>query len=257
MPKISFAACTTILILSVKPVVFTPGPGEPQGVLVFVVTRHVIVRLKQLITQLTRLTWFLGSESVAHIKVKTKTSSPCGSPGPGVKTAGLNSQSHSLCFPTVPDLSGSFLLVPFSSLTLLVASAYDIFLFTLVLSISDSFILLSHCFAPASWLPPECKQTACYTVSSLPSHTSCICSSLSYKLLPRAHILGTNNISMAPFQILSPYSSHNLNTPSPVVPLQIQLILTNYPALFLLYGFSATSPHKLPPPPEIILPPHQ
>ena len=39
--------------------VANPGPGEPQGVLPFVVTQQLIEQLKQLITQLTLITWFL------------------------------------------------------------------------------------------------------------------------------------------------------------------------------------------------------
>ena len=50
--------------------VLTPGPGEPQGVLAIV--EHSIDQLKQLITQLTHLTWFLGSELVADVKAKNK-----------------------------------------------------------------------------------------------------------------------------------------------------------------------------------------
>ena len=53
-------------VLGSSLLVLNPGPGEPQGVLAFVVTQ-------QLITQLTQLTWFLGSESVADFTVKTKT----------------------------------------------------------------------------------------------------------------------------------------------------------------------------------------
>ena len=41
----------------------------------------------------THLTWFSGSELVAHIKPKTKTSRPCSPPGPGMKIAGL----YNLC----------------------------------------------------------------------------------------------------------------------------------------------------------------
>ena len=43
-----------------RAVVLNPGSGEPQGVLAFVVTQQLIDQLKQLITQLTHLTWFLG-----------------------------------------------------------------------------------------------------------------------------------------------------------------------------------------------------
>ena len=45
---------------------------------------------KQMMTQLTHLTWFLGSEPVADFKVKTKTSTPCGSPGTGLPTPALD-----------------------------------------------------------------------------------------------------------------------------------------------------------------------
>ena len=70
-----------------KPVVLNPGRGEPQSVLAFVVTQQLIDQWKQLITQLTHLTW---SEVVADFKVKTKASTPCSSPGPGLRTAVLN-----------------------------------------------------------------------------------------------------------------------------------------------------------------------
>ena len=49
--------------------VLTPGPGEMQGVLAFVVNQHLIDQLKQL----AHLTWFLGSKLVGDIKVKSKT----------------------------------------------------------------------------------------------------------------------------------------------------------------------------------------
>ena len=93
-------------------------------------------------------------------------------------------------------------------------------------------------------------------LSTCPSHISYTCSSLSYKLLQHDHNLGTKNTSMPPFRIPSPYSSHNLKTPSPIAPHQTQLKLTNYHAHFLLYNFSAASHHKLPPPQEKILPLH-
>ena len=54
------------------PVVVTPGPGEPRGVQVLVFTQHLIDPLKQLITQLTHLAWFIGSEMMADIKTKAK-----------------------------------------------------------------------------------------------------------------------------------------------------------------------------------------
>ena len=44
-----------------------------------------------MITQLIHLTWFLGSELVADLKAKTKSSTPCGSPGTGLPTPGLGS----------------------------------------------------------------------------------------------------------------------------------------------------------------------
>ena len=49
-------------------------------------------KLTAFIDQLTgfKLTWVLGSEIVANIKAKTKTSTPCGSPGPGVRTTSLD-----------------------------------------------------------------------------------------------------------------------------------------------------------------------
>ena len=50
--------------------VLTPGPGEPQGALAFVITQHLIDQLKQFITQLPHLTWFIGSELVADLKQK-------------------------------------------------------------------------------------------------------------------------------------------------------------------------------------------
>ena len=37
-----------------------PGPGEPQGALAFIVTQQLTDELKQLITPLTYVTWFLG-----------------------------------------------------------------------------------------------------------------------------------------------------------------------------------------------------
>ena len=61
-----------MLSQAIRPEVLTPGPGEPQGVLAFVVTQHLIAQLKQLISQLTHLAWFLESGLVADIKVKTK-----------------------------------------------------------------------------------------------------------------------------------------------------------------------------------------
>ena len=42
-----------------------------------------------MITRLNHSTWFLGSESVADFNVKTKNSTPCGSPGTGLPTPGL------------------------------------------------------------------------------------------------------------------------------------------------------------------------
>ena len=66
-----------------------PGPGEPQDVLAFIVTRLSTDQWKQSITQLTCLTLFIGSESVSDSKGKTKTSTPRGSPGPGSPNHGL------------------------------------------------------------------------------------------------------------------------------------------------------------------------
>ena len=43
----------------IRSVVFIPGPGEPQGVLAFIVTQHWISQWKQFITQLAHLTWFV------------------------------------------------------------------------------------------------------------------------------------------------------------------------------------------------------
>ena len=43
-----------------------------------------------MITQLIHLTWFLGSELVADLKAKTKSSTPCGSPGTGLPTPALD-----------------------------------------------------------------------------------------------------------------------------------------------------------------------
>uniref|UniRef100_A0A0E9W5Y8 Uncharacterized protein n=1 Tax=Anguilla anguilla TaxID=7936 RepID=A0A0E9W5Y8_ANGAN len=48
----------------------------------------VLVQLKQSITQLTHLTWFLGSKVIVF-KVKTKTNRPCASPGPGLATSAV------------------------------------------------------------------------------------------------------------------------------------------------------------------------
>ena len=42
-----------------------------------------------MITQLIHLTWFLGSKLVADLNAKTKSSTPCGSPGTGLPTPGL------------------------------------------------------------------------------------------------------------------------------------------------------------------------
>ena len=42
-----------------------------------------------MIAQLIHLTWFLGSELVADLKAKTKSSTPRGSPGTGLPTPGL------------------------------------------------------------------------------------------------------------------------------------------------------------------------
>ena len=76
---------------------------------------------------------------------------------------------HSLhsCFSTVSGLSSSFLTVPFPSLTLLVASVYDILFVALVLSTSHFIILLWHFFAPTSWLLLQCIHTACFNVKSV------------------------------------------------------------------------------------------
>ena len=59
-----------------------PGPGELQSVLVFVVTLHLINQL----APLTNLTGLLGSQQGADFKVKTKSSRPSSSPGPGLET---------------------------------------------------------------------------------------------------------------------------------------------------------------------------
>lgn len=65
-----------------------PGPEWPPGLLAFAVTQHLssiaIYQLKQLITRLTQVTWFLGSISVVDPKVRIKNSRLCGTPGPGL-----------------------------------------------------------------------------------------------------------------------------------------------------------------------------
>ena len=175
------------------------------------------------------------------------------------------SLSHSLCFPTVPDLSDYFLPVPsifFPHFPCCLCIGYvalhtSPFNFRFLYPSYPSFPPPLHCYPRSVNRQLVLLLAHNLLLSILPSHTSCTCSSLSYKLLPHNHILGTNNISVAPFQMSSPYSSRNLKTPSPVAPQQIQLILTNHPVPFLLYEFSAASPHKFPPPPEKILPPHQ
>lgn len=57
--------------------ILTPGHGEPQGLLAFVVTQNLrsteIDQLKQLITKLTQAIWFPGSESIADLKEKPQT----------------------------------------------------------------------------------------------------------------------------------------------------------------------------------------
>ena len=71
------------LLLLCKPGVANPGPGEPQGVLAFVLTQHLIYKLKRLITQDQEINsphLVLGSELVADFRVIW------GSPGPGLAT---------------------------------------------------------------------------------------------------------------------------------------------------------------------------
>ena len=61
--------------------VTSPGPGEPQGVLTFVVTQQLINQLKQLIIQLTlHLILILGTELVANVGAKKKPSTPYSAP---------------------------------------------------------------------------------------------------------------------------------------------------------------------------------
>ena len=43
-----------------RPVVLNPGPGEPQGVMAFIVTQQLTDKWKQMITRLIHFTWFLG-----------------------------------------------------------------------------------------------------------------------------------------------------------------------------------------------------
>ena len=43
-----------------------------------------------MITQLINLTWFLGSESFADLKAKTKIGTPRSSPGTGLPSPGLD-----------------------------------------------------------------------------------------------------------------------------------------------------------------------
>ena len=47
-----------------------------------------------MITQLIHLTWFLGSELIADLKAKTKSSTPCGSLGTGLPTPELNQHTY-------------------------------------------------------------------------------------------------------------------------------------------------------------------
>ena len=75
-----------------RPGVANPDPGEPQGVLAFFVTQQLIDQLKQLITQLTHFIWFLD---LNWLLVKPKASTPCGSPGQGLATPGLDCISDS------------------------------------------------------------------------------------------------------------------------------------------------------------------
>ena len=53
--------------------------------LAFIVTQSLIDQLKQMITQFIHLTWFIGSELVADLKAKRKSSSP----GTGLPTPAL------------------------------------------------------------------------------------------------------------------------------------------------------------------------
>ena len=81
--------CSSDIPERAQPGVSNPGPEEPQGALAFIVTQQLIDQWKQMITQLTHLTWFLWSESIANFKVKAKTSTPCSSPVTGLLTPGL------------------------------------------------------------------------------------------------------------------------------------------------------------------------
>ena len=56
--------------------VANPGPGELQGMLAFVVTQQVIDQLKQLITQLAHLTWFLSLNWLLILGWKQKPAHP-------------------------------------------------------------------------------------------------------------------------------------------------------------------------------------
>lgn len=77
----------------------TPGPGERQGPLAFVAARHLnrtaVDQLKLLITKLTQVTRFLGSELVADRK--HEASGLCGPPGPGLRTTGVRESQFSEC----------------------------------------------------------------------------------------------------------------------------------------------------------------
>ena len=58
-----------------------PGPEEPQGVLAFVATEQLIDQLKQLITRLSHLTWFLGLNWLLILGSKQKPAHPWTSVG--------------------------------------------------------------------------------------------------------------------------------------------------------------------------------
>lgn len=55
-----------------EPVILTPGPGEPRGLLAFLaipcLNRTRIDQLKQWITQVNQLTCFFGSELICDLK---------------------------------------------------------------------------------------------------------------------------------------------------------------------------------------------
>ena len=69
------------------PVVLNPGPGEQQGML----TRcYSAVHWSMKAVDYTVNSPHLVLELVANFRVKTKASTPCGSPGPGLRTAALH-----------------------------------------------------------------------------------------------------------------------------------------------------------------------